>query len=53
MWFLRRQRVRAMWWYNRVFMPLGLRRAAVLVLTEGMIATAGVAGVLLVCRKRS
>ena len=24
-WFLTHQRERAMWWYNRVFMPLGLR----------------------------
>src|SRR5699024_11175900 len=26
MWFLTHQRKHAMWWYNRVFMPLGLRR---------------------------
>jgi SAM-dependent methyltransferase len=51
MWFLRHQRERAMWWYNRVFMPMGLRRAPVLTLSEGMIDTDGVAGVLLVCRK--
>ncbi len=51
LWFLRRQRVRAMWWYNRVLMPLGLRRAAALVLADGLISTEAVAGVLLVCRK--
>lgn len=51
MWFLQRQRARAMWWYNRVFMPMGLRRAPALVLRDGLIPTAGVAGVLLVCRK--
>jgi hypothetical protein len=51
MWFLARQRERAMWWYNRVFMPLGLRRAPVLALAAGMIATSEVGGVLLVCRK--
>ena len=52
MWFLRRQPARAMWWYNRVFMPLGLRRAPPLALTEGMIPAESVAGVLLVCRKQ-
>ena len=52
MWFLKHQRRRAMWWFNRVFMPLGLRRARPITLADGMIATAGVAGVLLVCRKR-
>ena len=51
MWFLQRQRARSMWWYNRVFMPLGLSRAPVLTLTDGMIPTDGVAGVLLLCRK--
>jgi SAM-dependent methyltransferase len=51
MWFLARQRERAMWWYNRVFMPLGLRRAPVLELTPGMVPTNEVGGVLLVCRK--
>ena len=52
MWFLQHQRRRAMWWFNRVFMPMGLRRARPVVLADGMIATAGVAGLLLVCRKR-
>ena len=51
MWFLKHERERAMWWYNHVFMPLGLSRAPPLVLTAGMIDAAGVAGVLLVCRK--
>ncbi len=51
MWFLSHQRGRAMWWYNRIFMPIGLRRAPVLTLSNGMIDTTGVAGVLLVCRK--
>ncbi len=51
MWFLRRQHRRAMWWYNRVFMPLGLRRAPVLALQDGMLDTADLAGILLVCRR--
>jgi SAM-dependent methyltransferase len=51
MWFLRRQPAQAMWWYNRVFMPIGLKRAPALDLRPGMIATDGVAGVLLLCRK--
>lgn len=50
-WFLRHQRRRAMWWYDRVFMPLGLWRAQKLVMTHGMVATGGLAGVLLLCRK--
>ena len=52
MWFLRRHRERAMWWYNRV-MPMRLRRAPALTLTEGMIDPDGIAGVLLLCRKAS
>ena len=49
--FLQRRPDRAMWWYNNVFMPMGLRRAPVLELQDGLIDTAGLAGVLLVCRK--
>jgi SAM-dependent methyltransferase len=51
MWWLANHRERAMWWYNRVFMPLGLRRAEPLALSPGLIPTDGVAGVLLVCRR--
>ena len=51
MWFLSRQPKRAMWWYNRVFMPLGLHRAPALALVTGMIPTDAVAGLLLVCRR--
>ena len=52
MWFLQHQHARAMWWFNRVFMPLGLRRARPLALQPGLISTDGLAGVLLLCRKR-
>lgn len=51
MWFLRHQHRRAMWWYNRVFMPLGLRRAPVLALHDGTVDPAELAGILLVCRR--
>ncbi len=51
MWFLQHRRARAMWWYNRVFMPFGLRRAPALVLQDGMVDPSGLAGVLLVCRR--
>lgn len=51
MWFLAHQRARAMWWYNHVFMPMGLKQPP-LGLTPGMIETAGIGGVLLVCRKQ-
>ena len=51
MWFLEHRRSRAMWWYNNVFMPFGLRRMPPLNLQDGLIDFAGLAGVLLVCRK--
>ena len=51
MWFLRHQHRRAMWWYNRVFMPLGLRRASPLVLHDGVTNPEDLAGLLLVCRR--
>ncbi|WP_090450935.1 methyltransferase domain-containing protein [Dyella sp. OK004] len=50
--YLTHQRERAMWWYNRVFMPLGLRLQKPLQWRAGMGDTAGVDEVLLVCRKR-
>ncbi len=51
MWFLKHQKARAMWWYNRVFMPIGLRRAGALTLSDGFLDADKVAGVLLVCRR--
>ncbi len=51
MWWLTHQRERAMWLYNRVLMPLGLRFQKQLQLTPGMIPTQGVDEVLLVCRR--
>ena len=53
MWWLTHERERAMWWYNRVFMPLGLRFQKELQLASGMIATDGVDEILLVCRREA
>jgi SAM-dependent methyltransferase len=51
MWWLLNHRERAMWWYNRVIMQLGLLFQRRLKLECGMIATDGVDEILLVCRK--
>ena len=49
-WYLTHQRERAMWWYNRVFMPLGLRFQKPLRWREGLGDTRGVDELLLRCR---
>jgi SAM-dependent methyltransferase len=51
MWWLTHDRERAMWWYNRAFMPIALRFQKPLELVRGMIPTDPVDEVLLVCRK--
>ena len=51
MWFLVHQRDRAMWWYNRVFMPLGLRLQKPLAFADGWIDCEDVDTVLVVCRR--
>jgi len=53
MWFLIHWRERAMRLYNRVLMPLGMRFQKPLALAEGLIDTAEVGEVLLLCRRRS
>lgn len=50
-WWLTHQREHALWWYNHIFMPLGLRFQKQLQLVPGMIPTEGVDEVLLVCRR--
>jgi hypothetical protein len=40
-----------MWWYNHVFMPVGVRLQKKLSLVSGMAETEGVDELLLVCRK--
>lgn len=52
MWWLTHRREQAMWWYNRVMMPLGVRFQKKLSLQPGMIDAEDVDEVLLVCRKR-
>jgi len=51
MWWLLHHRERAMWWYNRLFMRVGLWLQKELRFTPGMTATEGVDEVLLVCRR--
>jgi len=51
MWCLTHRREQAMWWYNRVFMPLGVRLQKKLSLVAGMVETEGVDEILLLCRK--
>lgn len=50
MWFLTHRRRKAMWWYNRT-LPLFARFQKPLALVPGMVGTAQVDEVLLVCRK--
>jgi len=52
MWWLLNHRERAMWWYNRVIMQVGLLFQKRIRLESGMLATDGVDEVLLVCRKQ-
>ena len=51
MWYLTHRRERAMWWYNRVFMPIGLRMQKPLALQPGLIDDPDVDTVLIVCRR--
>jgi SAM-dependent methyltransferase len=51
MYWMTHNRERAMWWYNRAFMPLGLRFQKPLTLGPGLIPTDAVDEILLVCRK--
>lgn len=51
MWWLAHHRERAMWWYNRAFMPLGLWFQKELRFGAGMIPTDEVDEILLVCRR--
>ena len=53
MWCLTHRREQAMWWYNHIFMPLGVRWQKKLSLVSGMVDTEGVDEILLVCRKES
>ncbi len=50
MWWLDRHRELAMWWYNHLFMPLGVLFQARLTLVPGMIDLLRVDEIILVCR---
>lgn len=52
MWFLTHRRERAMWWYNRVFMPLALRFSKKLPMVQGLLDMEKADEVLLVCRRK-
>lgn len=51
MWFLTHRRERAMWWYNRVFVPLSVYFQKRLALAAGLSGARHADAVLLVCRK--
>lgn len=51
MWWLTHDRERALWWYNRAFMPLGLRFQQTLDWKSGMIASDAVDEIIMVCRR--
>jgi SAM-dependent methyltransferase len=50
-WWLTHRREQALWWYNRVFMPLAVRFEKPLAVAAGMIDTAKVDTILLMCRR--
>ncbi len=52
LWWLKHRRREAMWWYNKVLMPLGMFFQKRLKFVDGLIDAAGVDEVVLVCRKR-
>lgn len=51
MWWLTHHRERALWWYNRAFMPLGLRFQKRLDFQSGMMDVDHVDEILMVCRR--
>ena len=51
-WYLTHQRERALWWYDRVFLPLAVRFQPALQLSAGLIELDQVDEVLLLCRRR-
>jgi hypothetical protein len=53
MWWLTHQRERALWWYNRALMPLGLRFQKELQFEPGMLPCGDVDEIIMVCRKES
>ncbi len=54
MWFFKHRRRKAMWFYNHLFMPIGMQieRRKKLALCDGLIDVRNVDEILLVCRKK-
>ena len=50
--YLVEQRGKAIWWYNRVFMPLALRFEKKLGLTPGLVDLERADEIILVCRRQ-
>jgi SAM-dependent methyltransferase len=53
MWWLSHHPAKAIRWYNRVFLPLGIFFQKPLHFARGLIDTADIQGVVLVCRRRA
>ncbi len=53
MWWLTHHRERALWWYNRAFMPMGLRFQKKLDFQAGMMGTDDIDEIFMVCRKQA
>lgn len=51
LWWLKNRRRQAMWWYNRVLLPLGMFFQKRLKFVDGLIDAPGVDEIVLVCRK--
>ncbi len=51
MWWLKHRRSEAMWWYNKVLLPIGMLFQKKLKFEEGMIDSEGVDEIVFVCRK--
>lgn len=51
-WQLRHRRDRAIWWYDRVILPIAARLQKKLVLSPGMMDTGAVDEILLLCKRR-
>ena len=53
LWWLQHRRREAMWWYNKVLMPLGMLFQKRLKFVDGLVDAPGVDEIVLVCRKRT
>jgi len=53
LWVLKHRRRGALWWYNKVLMPLGMFFQKRLKFVDGLIDATGVDEIVLVCRKRA